>query len=372
MENIPFLIFSLLSINNASLKGYNDFFIDYIDLKNTFSVKGIFVWMIIFKHYSGYFKRKNLYIYEIIVRHLDQRVVSMFLFYSGYGIYESIKIKGNKYSKSLLTKSLIIFIKSELMILIFVLRSIIYRKEITIKDYILSSFFFSTIDNDIWFTYTIILFYIYAFFSFTFIKNKKHNYLGIIFITIICILHGYFTYFFYLKKQRVGVDNILPFILGFCYSGIRKYTDKYIMKYDFSYFGILTFFYLIYCYFYVNRYKSIFIHILMNGTFCIIVVLMNMKIKFDNEFLKFLNVHSYSIYLLQRVILTTFDEKKYLEEYECLRVFLQIILIILIASTFDYSTSFIDKYFKRVDKRLEPINHIELVGESQNNIEIKK
>ena len=110
----------------------------------------------------------------------------------------------------------------------------------------------------------------------------------------------------------------------------------------------------------------------MNGTFCIIVVLMNMKIKFDNEFLKFLNVHSYSIYLLQRVILTTFDEKKYLEEYECLRVFLQIILIILIASTFDYSTSFIDKYFKRVDKRLEPINHIELVGESQNNIEIKK
>ena len=50
-------------------------------------------------------------------------------------------------------------------------------------------------------------------------------------------MHGYFTYFFYLEKQRYGVDNILPFILGFCFSGIRKYTDKYIMKYDFSYFG---------------------------------------------------------------------------------------------------------------------------------------
>ena len=372
MENIPFLIFSLLSINNASLKGHNDFFTDYIDLKNTFSVKGIFVWLIIFKHHYGYFKRKKMFIYEIIIKHMDQGVVSMFLFYSGYGIYESIKKKGNKYSKSLLTKSLIIFIKSELMILIYVLRSIIYRKEITIKDYILSAIFFSKIDNDIWFTYTIILFYIYAFFSFTFIKNKKHNYLGIIFITIICILHGYFTYFFYLEKQRCGVDNILPFILGFCYSGIRKYIDKYIMIYDFSYFGILIFFCLIYSYFYVNRYISIFIHILMNGTFCIIVVLMNMKIKFDNEFLHFLNAHSYSIYLLQRVILTTFNEKKYLEEYECLRLFLQIILIILIATTFDYSTSFIDKFFKRVDKRLETKKHVELVGESQKNIEIKK
>ena len=185
-------------------------------------------------------------------------------------------------------------------------------------------------------------------------------------------MHGYFTYFFYLEKQRYGVDNILPFILGFCYSGIRKYIDKYIMIYDFSYFGILIFFCLIYSYFYVNRYISIFIHILMNGTFCIIVVLMNMKIKFDNEFLHFLNAHSYSIYLLQRVILTTFNEKKYLEEYECLRLFLQIILIILIATTFDYSTSFIDKYFKRVDKRLESKKHVELVGESQKNIEIKK
>ena len=46
MENIPFLIFSLLSINNASLKGHNDYFSDYIDLNNTFSVKGIFVWII--------------------------------------------------------------------------------------------------------------------------------------------------------------------------------------------------------------------------------------------------------------------------------------------------------------------------------------
>ena len=51
MENVPFLVLCLLSINNISLKGNNDFFKDYIDLKNTFSVKGIFVWMIIFFHY---------------------------------------------------------------------------------------------------------------------------------------------------------------------------------------------------------------------------------------------------------------------------------------------------------------------------------
>ena len=361
MESIPFLVFSLLSINNVSLKGHNDFFTDYIELKNTFSVKGIFVWVIFFRHYTQYYKWKSLYTYKIILNCLDQTIVSMFLFYSGYGIYESIKKKGNKYSKSLLTKSLILFIKSELIILIFALRNIIYKKEITLKKYILTAFFYSSIGNSNWFAYTIILYYIYAFLSFAFIENKNYNYLGIIFITIICYLHGYFTYFYFYKSKVCAVDNTLSFILGFCYSGIRKYTDKYIMKYDFSYFGILTFFSLIYCYFYISKNKSIFMHNYINGSFSIIVVLVNMKVKFDNEFLKFLNAHSYSIYLLQRVILAIFYEKKYLENYECLRIFLQFILIILIATTFDYSTSFIDKYYKRVDKRLEPKKHIELV-----------
>jgi peptidoglycan/LPS O-acetylase OafA/YrhL len=296
----------------------------------------------------------------------------MFLFYSGYGIYESIKKKGNKYSKSLLTKSLILFIKSELIILIFALRNIIYKKEITLKKYILTAFFYSSIGNSNWFAYTIILYYIYAFLSFAFIENKNYNYLGIIFITIICYLHGYFTYFYFYKSKVCAVDNTLSFILGFCYSGIRKYTDKYIMKYDFSYFGILTFFSLIYCYFYISKNKSIFMHNYINGSFSIIVVLVNMKVKFDNEFLKFLNAHSYSIYLLQRVILAIFYEKKYLENYECMRILLQFSLIILISTTFDYSTSFIDKYFKRVDKRLEPKKHIDLVGESNRNIIIKK
>jgi len=372
MENIPFLIFSLLSINNASLKGHNDFFKDYIDLKNTFSVKGIFVWLIFLRHYIQYYKRKNRYTYETILVCFGQKIVSMFLFYSGYGIYESFKKKGNKYSKSLLTKSLIIFIKSELIILIFVLKCIIYKNRINLKNYILAAFFYTSIGNSNWFAYTIILFYIYASLSFVFIKNKKYNYLGIIFITILCFLHGNFTYFIYLKKLRFAVDNILPFILGFYYSWIRKYTDKYIMKYDFSYFTILSSFILIFCFFYINKDISIFMHILMNGTFSIIVVLVNMKVKFDNEFLKFLNVHSYSIYLLQRVILGIFSEKKYLEQYECLRILLQFGLIILITTTFDYSTSFIDKYFKRVDNRLELKKHIELVGESNRNIITKK
>lgn len=368
MENVPFFIFSLLSFNNVSLKGYNDFFKDYIDLKNTFSVKGIFVWMIIFYHYEIYYKRKKRSLYEQILDFVGQKVVTMFLFYSGYGIYESIKKKGYKYCKTLLKKSLIIFIKSELIILIFLLRVFIYKKQITLKKFLLTIIFKASIGNSNWYAFTIMLFYIYSFLAFGFIKKKKYNFLGLIIIVILCSLHGYFSYYYYYYHIMHGADNTLAFILGVLYSSIRKYTDKYIMKYDFVYFGVFVIFYFIFYFFYINRGINVLMHNCMNGTFGLIMILITMKVKFDNEFLRFLNIHSYSIYFLQKVVLRTFFEQKYLIKYEFLRILLQIVLIIFIATTFDYSTSFIDKYFKRVDHRLEIKENIKLVEESQAEI----
>jgi hypothetical protein len=48
MEDIAFFIFFLLAINNMSLKGYNNFYKDYLDLKNTTSVRGLFVMLTFF------------------------------------------------------------------------------------------------------------------------------------------------------------------------------------------------------------------------------------------------------------------------------------------------------------------------------------
>ena len=362
MENVPFLAFCLLSINNISFKGYNDFFNDYIDLKNTFSVRGVFVWMIIFFHYEIYYKRKPKFLYEKILDLVDQKMVTMFFFYSGYGIYESIKKKGNKYCKTLLKKSLIIFIKSELIIFIFLLRIFIFKKEITLSKFMLAIIFKATIGNSNWYAFTIILFYIYAFLAFGFIKNKKYKFLGIFIIAILCSLHGYFSFYYYYKKMY-SADNVLPFIIGFLYSVIRKHTDKCIMKYDFVYFGIFAVFSFIFYYFYINKGVNLLMHNCMNGIFSLIVILITMKIRFDNEFLRFLNIHSYSIYFLQRVVLRTFYEENYLIEHEFIRIILQIVLILFIATTFDYSTSFIDRFFKRVDHRLEIKENIELVEE---------
>ena len=66
MEDLVFLILCLLSIINIKFKGINDFFPDYINLKYTSQIKGIFVWMIILYHNRTYFKTDKKYIYNDI------------------------------------------------------------------------------------------------------------------------------------------------------------------------------------------------------------------------------------------------------------------------------------------------------------------
>ena len=92
MEDLVFVILCLISINNLKFKGINLYFTDYMDAKNTSQIKGIFVWIILLSHYKGYFKRNKKYIYIYILNCIGTQKVSMFLFYSGFGIYESIKI----------------------------------------------------------------------------------------------------------------------------------------------------------------------------------------------------------------------------------------------------------------------------------------
>ena len=101
-----FIIFCLLSINNLELKGVNDFHYDYMEIENTNSVKGIFVWLIIFCHKIGYGNFRNFWVFKVVIN-LGQKVVSMFLFYSGFGIYEAIKKNGPNYIKTLPIKAFI-------------------------------------------------------------------------------------------------------------------------------------------------------------------------------------------------------------------------------------------------------------------------
>ena len=117
------------------------------------------------------------------------------------------------------------------------------------------------------------------------------------------------------------------------------------MKNDIIYFGNISFFILIYNYYYNYQVKSILIVSITNSIFSFIIVFISIKIRFDNEFLNILNSHSYSIYLLQRIIMRAIYFKQYFKESEFIRFFFEFTAILFISFLFDKYTAYIDKYF---------------------------
>lgn len=347
MLDLIYFLLCLLSIINVDIKGQNSFYYDYMELDSANYVKGIFVWMIFFRHFIGYFKRKDILnkISLLIIDSLDQNVVSLFLFYSGYGINESYKKKGITYIKNLPKKSLILFIKSQIAILFFLLNNILLGIKTSLKRYFLAIIFKEGIGNSYWFNFTIILLYLYSFFSFILIKNN--NFFSIIFINIICYFHIILVFKYYHRNIIYSVDTIICFNIGLYYSLFKFYIDKFIMNNDIYYFGNLLLFILAYYNFYIAKREHIYNIILKNGAFTLISIIFTMKIKLKNEFLNLLSNHSFSIYLFQRLVMLHILKKGYFENHIFIKFIFEFLLVIFIAIIFDKYTKFIDNTFKK-------------------------
>ena len=339
----------LLSYININIKGINSYFDDYMDLENTSAIKGLFVWMIFFRHFSEYLNCKSIKNQKriLINKSLKQNIVSLFLFYSGYGIFESFKKKGNEYIKTLPIKSFIFLIKTEIIIFIFFCNNLLLGMKTNLVTYLQAIILRKSIGNSYWFCFAIISLYSYSFIAFFFIKKRIFNIFGILLITIICFLHIYLVYNYYHPKMIISVDTIICFVLGFYYSFFKSFIDKIIKKNDLIYFGIISILIIKYYQFYVNSQNNLYYMSLINGLFAVIIIIISMKIRVKNNFLLLLNNHSYSIYLLQRVIMIYVKIKDLFRNNEFIKFFFEFITVIFIAALFDKYTICIDKLFKK-------------------------
>ena len=89
---IIYLIFIIILIIGTRIVKDNK---DYLDKNMTTTINGMFVITVFFSHFLTYIENTNIYDqYLINILHfIGQLMVTSFLFYSGYGIYESIKNK---------------------------------------------------------------------------------------------------------------------------------------------------------------------------------------------------------------------------------------------------------------------------------------
>ncbi len=275
---------------------------DYLLQKQTTNMNGIFVFLVLLSHSSQYLNidQEIHQYYKIFKNFLGQGVVVTFLMYSGYGIMQGIKLKGNNYIKSLPSKTIKLFLYFNAALSLYFLLNIFLQKSYPLRHTLLAITSWTSIGNSNWYITAVLLLYISVFISFIIAKDKYL--LGIcltLFLTITIV-------YIQMKLNRPGYtyNTMIIFPLGMIYSYFKEYIDKFINN-DLRWLAILLSLYGITSFTYFKRYSGgIEFYSVWIVSFSLILVLFSKKIILINPLLEWLGKRVFSIYILQRIPMT--------------------------------------------------------------------
>ena len=279
---------------------------NYIGREQTTAIKGLFALIIFCSHMRKYIDLGGVYqgqIYDYVLNSIGQLMVVMFLFYSGYGILETYKLKPD-YEKSFIKRRFLkVLVHFDCAVFLYlIVDSILHIKYLPI-DYLLCWIGWKAIGNSKWFVFDILLLYLVTYIAFKSIKwfsNKTEKIDKIKTLAISCLLETIFAIIilFFLKRNEGSwwYDTLLSFPCGMlfsCYKEKIEYLVKqnYVLTLTVNIIGFEIFYS-------INTFVT---YNICACFFAMTIVLLTMKIKIQNNILNWLGKASFSIYILQRI-----------------------------------------------------------------------
>lgn len=331
-----FLIFILIALilykSEINISGFSK---NYLNKNITLSIKGIFVFLVFYRHCQTYISLNSMLDLPMVLldRLLGQSIVAMFLFYSGYGIYEQIKIKKDIYVNSFFKKRILpIFVDFFIAIFSFLIMDICLGKlsKYSLRTIILSFIGFESIGNSNWYMFLIYVLYLFIIISFTiFKKDDKRAIIFIVFLTIL------YSFIILLYKEQWWMNTSLCFSFGMIYSYYKDKIEIYLednLRYTLL-FIVFIILYLLLNYIYIKSNNPI-IYSIISLFFTALILLLTMKFSVSNIVLIYFEKNVFWVYILQRIpmiVLTEFEINKY--PY----TFFALCFIITICLTFIYT-----------------------------------
>ncbi len=295
------VLFLLIALIICSAKISKDNSEKAFSINQTQTIKGIFVLTIFFSHFCAYVSLDKWYDTPIneYCQWLSQLMVVPFLFYSGYGIFESVKKKGlsyiNTFPQKRIFKTLAHF---DLAILLFLLYDLFFIPEnISLLKILLSLIAWDSIGNSNWFIFAILCAYIFSYIGL--LLGKGHLSRSFITITIL-----YFIYIIAVSRFKVNYwyDTVLAFPLG-CFISLHK--DQLALERRMSHlvWGVL---FIISLLLFIIAKENLIKFSFLNSQLALIgfmslIVLISMKVKIENKILSWFGTQVFGIYILQRL-----------------------------------------------------------------------
>lgn len=276
---------------------YSAFQDDYLSVPKTTSIKGIFAILILLSHVRSYgVFTAGTDLGSTALTMLGQMIVVMYFFYSGYGISEQYRNKGDDYFRAFpkrrILKTLFHF---DVAVLLFIILQLALGNYFTASEYLQSLIGWTSVGNSNWFVFDILVLY-----SFTWIAFRACSYFKAR-ETVLCFFISFLTLSFwvFLCHFRAGqewwMDTIVAFPLGFWYSNVKICVDRVLKKYFLIAFLPAALWIL----------WRLFVGIDAFGIAAIIfalgVVGITSKVSIDNKVLRWLGTNCFEIYILQRL-----------------------------------------------------------------------
>lgn len=267
-----------------------------LSISQTTCVNGIFVIFVFLSHFCQYADTSSIPYFQpylFLRSHLGQLIVAPFLFYSGYGIMEQIKKKGNKYINDIPRKRVIrIWLHFALAVLLFLIVDVLVGDWYSASQILLSLFAWESIGNSNWYIFAILCMYIATYVGFKCCSQKKTS---IILVGAFSCIYIVTMHFF--KDGSWWYDTVLCYLAGMILSYEKDKFLRCIERYKLPALFICV---LVTLFLYMLQ-GNIIAHELLAILFCLDIILICSFIRIENQVLLFLGKHTFEIYILQRI-----------------------------------------------------------------------
>ena len=279
---------------------------EYISKESSYAVKGIFILLILASHFSQYIPEYSKYVdllYWNVRMYLGQLVVTMFLFYSGYGVLKSSISKGIKYIHSFPKKRILstLFVY-DLSQLIFFSMQVLLGKHYTTKDYFLSMVAWKSFGNDNWYIFAIVNLYIISWITFVIYKDPKRQVLLISICTI-----GFIQFMMLTGKGSHWYNTLICFPAGAVYS-LQEEKIVSILKKNSVYFFFFLITIIVFIFLHKYWKKSVIIYGLVSLLFVMIILLITLKMQVRNKLLIYCGKHLQGLFLIHKIPMALLKE----------------------------------------------------------------
>ncbi len=318
----------------------------YCAPKTTARINGVFSVLIILSHAVGYLKLTSPLDtpYMEIRQFLGQIVVTTYLFYSGYGIMESIKKKGTPYIKGMPAQRIFkLWYHFAIVVVAYIALNTALGKSYTPKHIVLSLLGYSSVGNSNWYIFVILCLYILVTAAFLVFKKSNQNA-----VALFCVL----TLVYSVLEHKVGLpdrffETNICFPMGMIFSLYREKIENMLKQNNCALWYIFTALTgaaaVAASHF---KKENLIIYTIFVAFGVSFIVLLSMKIHLKSNFFDWFGGHIFSFFILQRIPMIILKNIG-LAKYPYIFIIISFILTMGLAYGFDKLTDYLDKIIYR-------------------------